>query len=381
MTWNSWIASRGVPYLGTASTADEIVHVAGPVEQEVVVARVLAVHLDRVGAERIGGGLVNDPRQHRHELNPVAVEHRQVAHLAAADIATDLLGRGVDERRLCRDGDELFAATDLHLHVDDDRLPDLQHQSLALEAAEACQLRRQVISARRHVEDEVAAVRPRSGRSEHAGVDVPDGDVDAGDSRRLRILDSTTDFGCALGRGDRRHGERDENCHGKDEAREHASPPGMGSAPSEDRVTTIVAACNSHFRVLVWFAHHAHDRRTPQYDAALRLAPLAQGGAPNVGGIDDSRALRAGPDRGRGLCRTRNRCCLRRPEPLRPLGSCRAAHATRRFDRAARSGVEPRWQVDRVFDARRHLESASRRRRGDRVDTGTGMALRAGVEP
>ena len=71
----------------------------------------------------------------------------------------------------------------------------------------------------------------------------------------------------------------------------------------------------------------------------------------------------------------------RAAEPLRPQRSRRAAHDAGGVVRAARSGVESRRPLDRVLDARRHLEGPGRRRRSDRGHVRAGVSLRAGVEP
>ena len=79
-------------------------------------------------------------------------------------------------------------------------------------------------------------------------------------------------------------------------------------------------------------------------------------------------------------CDRRRRVGNRPTQSLRPLRSRRAAHVPRSVERPARSRVEPRRALDRVFNARRHLESSGRRRRSNRADPWSELLLRAGVE-
>jgi hypothetical protein len=118
--------------------------------------------------------------------------------------------------------------------------------------------------------------------------------------------------------------------------------------------------------------HRTPAKNKVRFDAAGANAHDLTG---SIHGISSNSPSSCG--RGRRAC---DRRTAGRTEPLRSLRPRRASHAAGRLDRAVRSGVKSGRAVDRLFDARRHLESPGRRGRGDRADARAGLSLRAGLE-
>ena len=100
MTWNSWIGLDRGPRLRAGALADDVVVVVAAVQHVVVVARILAVHRDRIAAERLGADRGHDAGEQADEADEVAVDRRQLDELARGDVAADFLRGDVDDRRL-----------------------------------------------------------------------------------------------------------------------------------------------------------------------------------------------------------------------------------------------------------------------------------------
>src|SRR5688500_12329036 len=82
-----------------------------------------------------------------------------------------------------------------------------------------------------------------------------------------------------------------------------------------------------------------------------------------------------------GAVAGRRGAAARGAEPLWSLRTGGAAHAARGLHRAAGTGLESGWALDRVFHAGRYMENAGGRWRSGRAHIGPRLPLRAGLEP
>ena len=145
------------------------------------------------------------------EIGELPAVERQALNLRDIDDAPDLRGRGVHQRGIAADDDRLSHARDDQRNVDRYRLPDVDHQGLALELVEARKFGGDVIGSDGQRQEAIDAFRVR-----HLGADetrrvVLTSNRNARDSGPLSVGDAPGDAACGLlrvGRGGERNQQR-----------------------------------------------------------------------------------------------------------------------------------------------------------------------------
>jgi hypothetical protein len=216
------------PGLGARPLADDVVVVVAAVQHVVVVARILAVHRDRVAAERFGADRRDDAGEETDEADEVAVDRRQLDELARGDVAADLLGGHVEHRRFRRDVHDFAERPDLERQIDRRRFADLEFHVTAQELLEALQLGTELVSPRHDAADDEGAVLAGDGLAEHAGVLIPHGHRHTRQHRPLGVEHPATDLGRTLLRNRRGDAEH-QGEHPRTGLPDHLSCPPLSS--------------------------------------------------------------------------------------------------------------------------------------------------------
>ena len=200
------------PRLGPRALPDDVVVVVAAVEHVVVVPGILAVHGNRIAAERFRADGGDDSGKQPDEADEIAVDAGQLHQRLAPDVAAELLRRHVHERRLARHGDGLLDRSDRQRDVDAGGLSDLEPQLPAIGFLEALELSRYLIGARDEAARDERAVGARHRLAEHARPFVPDDHRGARQNGPLFVDDASTQFRRALLRGGSRgHDQRKQH--------------------------------------------------------------------------------------------------------------------------------------------------------------------------